>query len=169
MNNTYRLDAKRIFVAGHRGMVGSAVARRLEEENCEVLMAPRDVLDLRNQDAVHRWMTETRPDAVVLAAAKVGGILANDRYPAEFLRDNLLLETNVIHAAFQCDVGRLLFLGSSCIYPNLAPQPIPDDALLTGPLEPTNEWSSARAARTRHPFGRRQACSYWTRGCQSWR
>lgn len=81
-------------------------------------------------------MTETRPDAVVLAAAKVGGILANDRYPAEFLRDNLLIETNVIHVAFQCDVGRLLFLGSSCIYPNLAPQPIPEDALLTGPLEP---------------------------------
>ncbi|CAN7647810.1 GDP-L-fucose synthase [Pararhizobium sp. LjRoot255] len=140
MDYTYRLDAKRIFVAGHRGMVGSAVVRRLEEENCEVLMAPRDVLDLRNQDAVHRWMTETRPDAVVLAAAKVGGILANGRYPADFLLDNLLIETNVIQAAFQCDVDRLLFLGSSCIYPKLAPQPIPEDALLTGPLEPTNEW-----------------------------
>ncbi|MDW9958335.1 GDP-L-fucose synthase [Sinorhizobium meliloti] len=140
MNYTYRLDAKRIFVAGHRGMVGGAVARRLEEENCEVLTVTRDVLDLRNQDAVHRWMTETRPEAVVLAAAKVGGILANDRYPADFLLDNLLIETNVINAACRCNVDRLLFLGSSCIYPKLAPQPISEDALLTGPLEPTNEW-----------------------------
>ncbi|OAP40037.1 GDP-fucose synthetase [Sinorhizobium glycinis] len=140
MDYAYRLEAKRIFVAGHRGMVGSAVVRRLEQENCEILTAGRDVLDLRSQDAVHRWMTETRPDAVVLAAAKVGGILANDRYPADFLLDNLLIETNVIHSAFRCGVERLLFLGSSCIYPKLAPQPIPEDALLTSPLEPTNEW-----------------------------
>lgn len=140
MDYAYRLEAKRIFVAGHRGMVGSAVVRRLEQENCEILTTRRDVLDLRRQDAVHRWMTETRPDAVVLAAAKVGGILANDRYPADFLLENLLIETNVIDAAFRCGVERLLFLGSSCIYPKLAPQPIPEDALLTSALEPTNEW-----------------------------
>nr|WP_269845040.1 GDP-L-fucose synthase [Sinorhizobium fredii] len=121
-------------------MVGSALVRRLEQENCEVVTAGRDVLDLRSQDAVHRWMQETRPDAVVLAAAKVGGILANDRNPADFLLDNLLIETNVIHGAFRCGAERLLFLGSSCIYPKLAPQPIVEDALLTSPLEPTNEW-----------------------------
>ncbi|AFL49659.1 GDP-L-fucose synthase [Sinorhizobium fredii] len=140
MDYVYRLGAKRVFVAGHRGMVGSALVRRLEQENCEVVTAGRDVLDLRSQDAVHRWMQETRPDAVVLAAAKVGGILANDRNPADFLLDNLLIETNVIHGAFRCGAERLLFLGSSCIYPKLAPQPIVEDALLTSPLEPTNEW-----------------------------
>lgn len=140
MDYAYRLDSKRIFVAGHRGMVGSALVRRLEQENCEILTAPRDVLDLRSQESVHRWMKETRPDAVVLAAAKVGGILANDSYPVDFLLDNLLIETNVIHAAFLSDVEKLLFLGSSCIYPKLAPQPIAEEALLTSPLEPTNEW-----------------------------
>jgi GDP-L-fucose synthase len=140
MAYTYDLRGKRIFVAGHRGMVGAAVVRRLAGEGCEVLTAPRDRVDLRDQAAVRRYMEAERPDAVVLAAAKVGGILANDSYPADFLYDNLAIETNVIEAAFRQGVEKLLFLGSSCIYPKLAPQPIPEDALLTGPLEPTNEW-----------------------------
>lgn len=136
----YPLRGKRVFVAGHRGMVGAAVVRRLASEDCEVLTAGRDVMDLRDQAAVRAWMAAEKPDAVVLAAAKVGGILANDRYPADFLYDNLVIETNIIEAAFRQGVGKLLFLGSSCIYPKLAPQPIPEDALLTGPLEPTNAW-----------------------------
>lgn len=140
MDHHFTLENKRIFVAGHRGMVGSAIVRRLAQENCEILTVARDTLDLRDQTAVRRWMTNQRPDAVVLAAAKVGGILANDRYPADFLFDNLVIETNVIEAALRADVGRLLFLGSSCIYPKLARQPIAEDALLTGALEPTNEW-----------------------------
>jgi GDP-L-fucose synthase len=140
MADAFDLAGKRIFVAGHRGMVGSAVVRRLAGEGCEVLTAARAELDLTEQSAVRDWMAAARPDAVVLAAAHVGGILANDRHPADFLYLNLMIEANVIHAAHLADVDRLLFLGSSCIYPRLAPQPIPEDALLTGPLEPTNEW-----------------------------
>lgn len=136
----YDLSGKRVFVAGHRGMVGAAIVRRLASEGCEVLVAGRDQLDLLDQSGVRAWMAENRPDAVILAAAKVGGILANDTYPADFLYENLVIETNVIEAAFRQGVEKLLFLGSSCIYPKLAPQPIPEDALLTGPLEPTNEW-----------------------------
>ncbi|MBS3649439.1 GDP-L-fucose synthase [Pseudaminobacter sp. 19-2017] len=134
------MQNKRVFVAGHRGMVGSAVVRRLETENCEILVVSRDELDLRDQAGVRRWLADRRPDAVVLAAAKVGGILANDTYPANFLYDNLVIETNVIEGAFRSEVEKLIFLGSSCIYPKLAPQPIPEEALLTGELEPTNEW-----------------------------
>ncbi|ANT53451.1 GDP-L-fucose synthase [Mesorhizobium amorphae] len=137
---TFQLRGKRVFVAGHRGMVGSAIVRRLVGEDCEILTAPREQLDLLDQAGVRRWMAECRPDAVVMAAAKVGGILANDRFPVDFLHENLVLQTNVIEAAFRNGVEKLLFLGSSCIYPKLAPQPIPEDALLTGPLEPTNEW-----------------------------
>ncbi len=137
---TFELKGKRIFVAGHRGMVGSAVVRRLAGEDCEVLTVSRDKLDLLDQAGVRRWMADHRPEAVVMAAAKVGGILANDRYPVGFLQDNLIMQSNVIDSAFRSEVGKLLFLGSSCIYPRLAPQPIPEDALLTGPLEPTNEW-----------------------------
>jgi GDP-L-fucose synthase len=137
---TYDLTGKRIWVAGHRGMVGGAVVRRLATENCEVITAGRDVVDLVDQRAVHDWMAATRPDAVVLAAAKVGGIQANSTRPVDFLYDNLMIEANIIHAAHEQDVERMLFLGSSCIYPKLAPQPIPEDSLLTGPLEPTNEW-----------------------------
>ena len=137
---TFDLNAKRVFVAGHRGMVGAALVRRLQNENCEILTAPRDELDLRDQAAARRWITQTKPDAVVLAAAKVGGISANNAYPADFLYDNLVIQTNVIEAAFGAGVQKLLFLGSSCIYPKLADQPIIEDALLTGPLEPTNEW-----------------------------
>ncbi|MEO1251517.1 MAG: GDP-L-fucose synthase [Pseudomonadota bacterium] len=136
----YSLANKRIFVAGHRGMVGAAVARRLEPENCEILTAGRSAMDLRDQAGVRAWFAEKKPDAVVLAAAKVGGILANDTYPADFLYENLVIETNVIEAAYRSGVEKLLFLGSSCIYPKLAPQPIRENALLTGPLEPTNEW-----------------------------
>ena len=140
LSNTYELRGKRVWVAGHRGMVGAAVVRRLASEDCQVLTAGRDVLDLERQDQVERWLAEQKPDVVVMAAAKVGGILANDKYPADFLYRNLIIETNVTEAARQADVEKLLFLGSSCIYPKFAPQPIAEDALLTGPLEPTNEW-----------------------------
>ncbi|MES2096954.1 MAG: GDP-L-fucose synthase [Pseudomonadota bacterium] len=136
----YDLVGKRVWVAGHRGMVGSAIARRLQSENCEILTVSRDTLDLRDQVAVGQWMAAERPDAVVLAAAKVGGILANETRPADFLYDNLLIETAIIGGAHASCVEKLLFLGSSCIYPKLAPQPLTEDALLTGPLEPTNQW-----------------------------
>lgn len=136
----FELTGKRIWVAGHRGMVGSALVRRLGAENCEVLTAGRDEVDLKRQEQVEHYVADTRPDAIILAAAKVGGILANDTYPADFLFDNLVIETNVFGAAHAAGVDRLLFLGSSCIYPKLAAQPITEDALLTGPLEPTNEW-----------------------------
>ena len=131
---------RRIWVAGHRGMVGSAILRRLAREDVEILTVDRRDVDLREQQAVRQWVARTRPDVIVLAAAKVGGILANDTYPAEFLFDNLTIETNVIQAAHLANVERLVFLGSSCIYPKFAPQPIKEEALLTGPLEPTNEW-----------------------------
>lgn len=136
----YDLAGKTVWVAGHRGMVGSAVVRRLESEGCEVITAGRDVVDLRRQAEVEAFLSDARPDAIVMAAAKVGGILANDSFPAEFLYENLMIEANIIHAAHKADVERFLFLGSSCIYPKFAPQPITEDALLTGPLEPTNEW-----------------------------
>jgi len=136
----YSLAGKRVFVAGHRGMVGSAILRRLESEDCEVLTAGRDQLDLIDQAATRAWFEREKPDAVFLAAARVGGILANDSYPADFLYDNLMIEANTIEAAYRTGVGKLLFLGSSCIYPKFADQPIREDALLTGPLEPTNEW-----------------------------
>jgi GDP-L-fucose synthase len=131
---------KRVYVAGHRGMVGSAILRRLESEDCEVLTASRSVLDLKNQAAVRAWFAREKPNAVFLAAAKVGGILANDTYPADFLYDNLMIEANIIEAAHAHGAEKLMFLGSSCIYPKFAPQPITEDSLLTGPLEPTNEW-----------------------------
>lgn len=134
------LQNKRVWVAGHRGMVGSALVRRLAEENCEVLTAGRDTLDLLDQAAVRSWVAQEKPDAVFLAAAKVGGILANDMYPADFLYQNLVIETNIIDAAHRAHVAKLCFLGSSCIYPKFAEQPIVEEALLTGPLEPTNEW-----------------------------
>ena len=137
---SYDLNNKRIFVAGHQGMVGSAIVRRLESENCEIRTVDRTGLDLRDQTAVRQWMVSEKPEVVILAAAKVGGILANDSYPADFLYDNLAIEANVIEAAFRNGVSKLLFLGSSCIYPKLAPQPMTEDCLLTGTLEPTNEW-----------------------------
>lgn len=140
-SQVFGLEGRRVFVAGAGGMVGGAVAKRLETEGCEAILVPRRAdLDLQRQSEVEDWMNEQRPDVVIVAAAKVGGIHANDTYPADFLYENLIIEANVIHAAFRADVKKLLFLGSSCIYPKLAPQPIPEDALLTGPLEPTNEW-----------------------------
>ena len=139
-HGTYDLKGKRVWVAGHRGMVGAALVRRLASEGCEVLTAERSDADLTRQAEVERWMESHRPQAVFVAAAKVGGILANDTHPAEFLYDNLLIEANIIRAAHRTQVEKLLFLGSSCIYPKLAPQPIEESALLTGPLEPTNEW-----------------------------
>ena len=140
LRRLYDLTGKRVFVCGPRGMVGSALVRRLGREGCTILTATRRELDLKDQAAVDRWMAENRPHAVFLAAAKVGGILANETYPADFLYDNLMIEANVIPAAHRCGVEKLLFLGSSCIYPKLAPQPITEETLLTGPLEPTNEW-----------------------------
>jgi GDP-L-fucose synthase len=134
------MGARRIWVAGHKGMVGSAIARCLADHGDEVLGADREAVDLRNQTAAESWLKQNKPDAIVLAAARVGGIHANDTFPADFLYDNLAIGTNVIHAAHLAGVDRLVFLGSSCIYPKFAPQPIKEEALLTGPLEPTNEW-----------------------------
>ncbi|MEL6477687.1 MAG: GDP-L-fucose synthase [Pseudomonadota bacterium] len=136
----YSLAGKRVWVAGHRGMVGSALCRRLAGEGCEILTVTRADCDLTRQEQVEGWMASARPQAVFVPAAKVGGILANDSYPAEFLYENLMIEAHIIHAAHGVGVEKLLFLGSSCIYPKFADQPIAEDALLTGPLEPTNEW-----------------------------
>jgi len=135
----FPLKGRRVFVAGHRGMVGSAIVRRLALEDCEILTVGREIVDLRNQAAVDRWFIAERPDAVFVAAARVGGIYENETHPGDFLYDNLLIATNVIDAARRNRVDKLMFLGSSCIYPRLAPQPMPESCLLTGPLEPTNE------------------------------
>ncbi|SRR5258706_7800301 len=136
----YELQNKRVWVAGHRGLVGSALVRRLARENCQVLTASRDEFDLRRREQVDRFFAAARPHAVFLAAAKVGGIQANNSQPADFIYDNLAIELNVIEAARSFGVEKLMLLGSSCIYPRLSPQPIPEGALLTGPLEATNEW-----------------------------
>ena len=138
--SAFPLKGKRIWVAGHRGMVGAAIVRRLETEDCEILTAGREVVDLRRQAETEDWIAAARPDGIVLAAATVGGILANDTRPADFMYDNLAIEINVIEAARRVGVGKLLLLGSSCIYPRLAPQPMTEEALLTGALEPTNQW-----------------------------
>ena len=159
----FDLAGKRVFVAGHRGMVGSAIVRRLAREGCTVLTAGRDTLDLLDQRAVFDWYARERPDAVFVAAAKVGGIVANDTLPASFLYENLVMETNLIEGARRADVPKLLFLGSSCIYPKLAPQPIREDSLLTGPLEPTNEWYAiAKIAGVKlcAAYRRQHGCDY---------
>ena len=135
----FELKGKRVFVAGHRGMAGSALVRRLAKENVELLIAGRSEVDLRDQAAVSNWFASKRPQVVFLAAAKVGGIVANNTLRAEFIYDNLIIATNVIHAAHINGTEKLMFLGSSCIYPKLAPQPLREDSMLTGPLEPTNE------------------------------
>ena len=136
----YSLNKKKIWVAGHSGMVGSATVKRLLNENCEIVTVKKNILDLRDSGSVLRWMKSNKPEAVIIAAAKVGGIYANSNYPAEFLYDNLMMEANIIRCAWECDVEKLLFLGSSCIYPRNTSQPITEDKLLTGELEPTNEW-----------------------------
>ena len=136
----FPLAGKRIWVTGHLGMVGSAIVRRLGGEGCEILTAGRDDVDLTRQEEVEGWTRENRPDAIIIAAAKVGGILANATYPADFIYENLMIEANLVQAAHNADVHRLLFLGSSCIYPKFASQPMSECALLTGALEPTNEW-----------------------------
>jgi GDP-L-fucose synthase len=140
MGRAYDLAGKRVYVAGHRGMVGSAIVRRLAQENCTIISAARSELDLQNQAAVRAWFETEKPDAVFLAAAKVGGILANHSFPADFLYDNMMIEANIIEASHRVGVEKLMFLGSSCIYPKFAPQPIEESSLLTGSLEPTNEW-----------------------------
>src|SRR5580692_2254905 len=135
----FRLAGRRVWVAGHSGMVGNALVRRLQQEDCQVLTVDRQTVDLRLQRETEDWIAANRPEAVFLAAATVGGILANDTRPAEFLYDNLLIQANVLEAAYRCGATKLLALGSSCIYPKESPQPIPEQALLKGPLEPTNK------------------------------
>jgi GDP-L-fucose synthase len=136
----FDLMGKRIYVAGHRGMVGSAIVRRLAAYRCDVITAHREEADLERQEQTETFLRATKPDVVVVAAAKVGGIHANDAYPAEFIGKNLAIALNLIHGGYKAGVKKLLFLGSSCIYPKLARQPMNEEELLTGPLEPTNEW-----------------------------
>jgi GDP-L-fucose synthase len=136
----FDLQGKRVYVAGHRGMVGSAIVRRLRAEHCTILIEDRQSLDLTRQAETESWLARTKPDVVVVAAARVGGIAYNKAYPVDFLADNLAIELNLIRGSHAAGVRKLLFLGSSCIYPKLAPQPMTEDMLLTGPLEPTNEW-----------------------------
>lgn len=159
----FELAEKRVWVAGHTGMVGSAIMRRLGRENCELVTASRQDLDLTRQAEVEAWMEATRPQVIFLAAARVGGILANDRSPADFLYDNLLIEANIIRSAVATNVEKLLFLGSSCIYPKHASQPIGEDALLTGPLEPTNEWyaiAKITGLKLCQAFRRQRGCDF---------
>jgi GDP-L-fucose synthase len=136
----FELHGKRVYVAGHAGMVGAAIVRRLGREQCKIITATRDELDLRNSEAVEGFMAQVKPDAVFVAAGKVGGIRANTAFPADFIADNLAIAHNTLLAAYRCGVGKLLYLGSSCIYPRLAPQPMAPEMLLSGPLEPTNQW-----------------------------
>jgi GDP-L-fucose synthase len=136
----FDLVRKRVYVAGHAGMVGAALVRRLRSESCTVLTADRAALDLTRQAETEQWIGTAKPDAVILAAAKVGGIVFNNAHPVDFLSDNLAIAHNVIRASHATGVKKLLFLGSSCIYPKMAPQPMDEGMLLTGPLEPTNQW-----------------------------
>jgi GDP-L-fucose synthase len=157
----FSLRGKRVLVAGHTGMAGSAIVRRLAREECEILTVGHDALDMTRQQDTEDWLAQAKPEAMFVAAAKVGGILANSTRPAEFLYENLAIETNLIHAAWKVGVKKLMFLGSSCIYPRLAPQPMTEEALLSGPLEPTNEgYAIAKIAGIR-------MCQYYRRqyGC----
>jgi GDP-L-fucose synthase len=161
--SSFELTGKRVWVAGHRGMAGSAIARRLMRESCEIVTATRSELDLLRQAEVDAWMADRRIDVVFVAAATVGGIMANSTRPAEFLYDNLVIETNVIHAAWRTGVKKLLFLGSSCIYPRLAQQPMREEMLLTGALEPTNEaYAIAKIAGIKlcEAFRRQYGCDF---------
>jgi len=137
---SFELAGKRIYVAGHRGMVGAAIVRRLADCHCELITAAHGDINLERQDQTERFLAETKPHAVIIAAAKVGGIFANNAFPADFISENIAIARNVIHGSYKAGVSKLLFLGSSCIYPRLARQPIREEELLTGPLEPTNEW-----------------------------
>jgi len=162
-DKSFSLKGKRVWVAGHRGIVGRAVVRRLESEDCEVLTVDRATLDLKDSGKTYDWMHTTKPDVVVLAAAKVGGILANDSFPADFLFDNLMIEANIIEGARRAGASRLVFLGSSCIYPKFAKQPIAEDELLTGSLESTNEWYAiAKIAGIKlvQSYRRQHGCDY---------
>jgi GDP-L-fucose synthase len=136
----FDLKGKKVYVAGHKGMAGSAIVRRLGREDCEVLVADRSALDLTEQAQTEEWLMRKKPEAAFIAAGRVGGIFANDTYPADYIADNLAIGLNVIRGCFKTGVKKVLALGSSCIYPKLAPQPMTEEALLTGPLEPTNEW-----------------------------
>jgi len=136
----FDLTGKRVFVAGHAGMAGSAIVRRLRQENCEVAVAEHGELDLTRQDATERHLSNVRPNVMIVAAGRVGGILANDRYPADFIFENLAIALNCIHASYLAGVQKLVFLGSSCIYPKITSQPMTEDQLLAGPLEPSNQW-----------------------------
>lgn len=161
--SNFDLAGKRVWVAGHRGMAGAAICRRLAGEGCQLITAARAELDLIRQADVEAWMAATRPDAVFLAAARVGGILANAAQPADFLYENLAIQTNVITAAWRMGVSKLLFLGSSCIYPRLAPQPLKEEFLLTGPLELTNEpYAIAKIAGIKlcQAFRRQYGCDF---------
>ena len=153
-NNLLIKPSDRIFIAGHRGMAGSAICRALSTSGYNnQLKATREELDLTDSAAVKSWLKNQQPDVVVLAAAKVGGILANNNYPADFLLENLKIQTNVIETAWRLGVRRLLFLGSSCIYPKFAEQPIKEESLLTGSLEPTNEWYAVAKSRGSNSAG----------------
>ncbi|HXJ01402.1 MAG TPA: GDP-L-fucose synthase [Micropepsaceae bacterium] len=159
----YQIAGKRVWVAGHKGMVGSALLRRLAWENCTILTAARNEADLRRPSEVEAFMTKVRPQVVFLAAARVGGIVANDSMPASFLYDNLMIAANVIEAARLSGVEKLLNLGSTCVYPKFAPQPIPEDALLTGPLEPTNQWyaiAKIAAIKLCDAYRRQHGCDF---------
>ena len=160
---TFSLNGKRVWVAGHRGMVGSAIMRRLANENCEVASASHSELDLTRQSDVEEWMVDQKPQCIFLAAAVVGGILANDTHPVEFLSDNIQIQSNIISTAHKLGVEKLLFLGSSCIYPKFAKQPINEDELLTGSLEPTNQWYAlAKIAGIKQcqAYRRQHGCDY---------
>ena len=139
-NYCYDINSKKIFIAGHNGMVGSALLRKLSKENCILQVAERSEVDLMNQSEVDDWLSENKPNVVIICAAKVGGIHANNKYPVEFLYNNLMIESNLINSSFNAGIEKLIFLGSSCIYPKNCPQPMTENSLLTGPLEPTNEW-----------------------------
>jgi GDP-L-fucose synthase len=148
----FDLSGRRVFVAGHRGLVGSAIVRRLAQARGDVITVGRERLDLLQQADTEHFLLSTKPDVVIIAAGKVGGIHANSTFPAEFIYENLMIATNLIHGAFRAGVRKLLFLGSSCIYPKLAPQPMIEEELLTGPLEPTNEWYAvAKIAGVKRP------------------
>ncbi len=159
----FPLKGKRIWVAGHQGMVGQALVRRLQTENCEILTATRKELDLTRQQPVEDWVVRHKPDAIIIAAARVGGILANSSYPGEFLFQNLAIATSIIEAARRAGTGKLLFLGSSCIYPGQAAVPVREEALLTGPLEPTNQWyaiAKIAGLKLAEAFRRQYGCDF---------